>query len=272
MKRKNVFCLQFIAFLLLLGTNSIFGQTAYTPPALSADALRGIDFSKAKPVDEDYRQTYEKCDDTPVCEEDKNNLNALLKFPDGTVFYESKMSLDLDGSWLSCTDKRGDADQCRTAYMWNDEYPSNEEYRAADDKGVFYKNQAYVDADKIPYMVIPLDRQFRALTGLRVGDLAMVVYRDKSVPVFVADIGPGEKGKIGEGSAALLRAVGVDRCVSRDENNNCTEFRDYSIPRGVMFFVFPHSAIEGLKKENAAETIKAEATKRFEKLKASLTK
>jgi hypothetical protein len=264
---KNVFCWQFLAFLLLLGSSSIFGQTVYMPPVLSADAVRGIDFSKAKPVNEDYRQMYIKCDDTPVCEKDKNNLNALLKFPDGTIFYESKMSLDLDGSWLSCTDKKGDADQCRTAYMWDDEYPSDAEYHSTDDKSVFYKNQAFVDADKIQYMVIPLDRQFRQLTGARVGDLGVVVYRDKAVPVFIADIGPGERGKIGEGSAALLRAVGAERCVNRNAEGNCTEFRDYSVSRGVMFFVFPHSAIAGLKKETAVETIKTEAAKRFDKLK-----
>lgn len=269
--KRNVFCLQLIAVFLLSGASlTIFAQTNYMPPILSADFVKGIDFSKGKPVDEDYRQTFVKCDETPVCEEDKNNLNALLKFPDGTILFESKMSLDLDGSWLSCGSAAGDSDQCRTAYMWDDEYPTNEEYRAQADKSVFYKNGAYVDADKIPYMVIPLDRQFRQLTGLKVGDLAMVVYRDKAVPVFVADIGPGEKGKIGEGSAALLRAVGVERCANRNADNNCTEFRDYSISRGVMFFVFPGSAINGLKKENAAETVKAEASKRFEKFKSSL--
>jgi hypothetical protein len=267
--KKNVFCLQLIAFLLLLESSSIFAQASYTPPVLSIDAVKGIDFGKAKPLDENYRQMYMKCDETPVCQEDKNNLGALLKFPDGTIFYESKMSLDLDGSWLACNNA-GDSDQCRTAYMWDDEYPTDEEYRAEDDKSVFYKRQAFVDADKIPYMVIPLDRQFRQLTGARVGDLGMVVYRDKAVPVFIADIGPGERGKIGEGSAALLRAVGAERCTDRNEDGNCTAYRDYSILRGVMFFVFPHSAIAGLKKESAIDAIKIEATRRFDRLKASL--
>jgi hypothetical protein len=36
-----------------------------------------------------------------------------------------------------------------------------------------------------------------------------------------------------------------------------------------MFFVFPGSSIKGLKKETAADVIKAEATKRFEKFKIS---
>ena len=86
--------------LLILSSAAITAQ--YKPRSGSAKVLAPIDFSRAVAIDEAYRKTFEDCDKGGKCKTDLNNFRAFLKFPDGTVFYESKMSLDLDGSWKAC--------------------------------------------------------------------------------------------------------------------------------------------------------------------------
>ena len=119
--------------LLILGWTAVPAQ--YAPPSQSAKAVAGIDFSKAVAIDEAYRKTFEDCDKNGKCKTDPNNFRAFLKFADGSVFYESKMSLDLDGSWKACgCGTPGKSDQCRTTHLWNDAYPSDKEYFAEKDK------------------------------------------------------------------------------------------------------------------------------------------
>jgi Fungal chitosanase of glycosyl hydrolase group 75 len=98
--------------------------------------------------------------------------------------------------------------------------------------------------------------------------LGVVIYNDKMVPVFVADTGP--TFRIGEGSAALFQAAGVDRCRERNAERKCTRYLDASIEKSVLFFVFPKSAIKDLKREEALDKIKESAMKKFEDLKNSL--
>jgi hypothetical protein len=103
----------FLFFLSCLNSNAFAQTTAYTPPSQSATALTGIPFDQAVPLDETYRKEFDKCDTSDTfkgkvmpssrkCSGDRNNAKALLKFPDGTIFWESKLSLDIDGSWLAC--------------------------------------------------------------------------------------------------------------------------------------------------------------------------
>ena len=102
------------------------------------------------------------------------------------------------------------------------------------------------------------------------GDLGVVIYRDKSVPVFVADTGP--TARIGEGSAALMRVLGVDRCLERNTDGHCTKYNNSSIEEKVLFFIFPESKIKGLKRETALKTINEKAMKRFDDLVRSIKK
>ena len=236
----------------------------YTPPPASADALRDVDFAAARPLDEDYRAQFDRCDRENIfrgvrmtrfrrCSTDPNRARALLKFPDGTVFFESKMGLDIDGSKKACTEP-GLADLCSTWFEW----PG------------LTGNARFVDSDKFPYVVIPIaglgrqDREFRDKTGVDKGDLGVVVFRDKVVPVFVADGGP--HNKLGEGSAALFREIGADRCRRMSRDGHCERYLDASIERGVLFFLFPGSRVEGLTPDNALETIRREALRRFAQL------
>jgi hypothetical protein len=240
-------------------------QSTYTPPTASARALEGIDFRSAVSIDESYRAEFARCDRENIfegqtmsgfrkCTTDKNRVKALLKFPDRTVFFEAKLSLDIDGSWKACNDA-GSADLCPTWFVW-DMLPAP---------------QQYVDSEEYPFVVIPIsnlrgrsDLKFRDKTGIDKGDIGVAVYKGKVVPVFVADGGP--HNKLGEGSAALFTAFGVDKCLLR-KDGHCTKYQDNSIPEGVLFFLFPDSKIEGLTPDNALERVRAEALARFEALK-----
>jgi hypothetical protein len=240
---------------------------SYSPPQASAGVLSEIDFANAVPVDEEYRGEFGRCDRENIfrgvrmtgfseCSDDPNRVVALSRFPDGTIFFESKLALDLDGSYKACNDP-GETDQCSTWYHWHGlEGP-----------------ESFVDSEKFPYVVIPIsgnngggDREFREQTGVNKGDVGVVVYKDKVVPVFVADGGPGNK--LGEGSAALFRELGEDRCRSMSADGHCEDFRDVGIGREVLFFLFPHSGIEGLTPDNALEKIRREALRRFAELQA----
>ena len=259
---KTFFFCTFVLFLFLTASiDAAFAQsTSYVPPSLSANVLRDIQFNQAGPLNEEYRKQFELCDkentfngepmkDFRKCSGDPNNVKALLKFPDETVFFESKLSLDIDGSWKACNDP-GLVDLCPTSYSW---------------KGLV-GNKKFVDSDKFPFIVIPATSpEFRNKTGIAMGDLGVVVYKDKVVPVFVADGGPFNK--LGEGSPALFRELGEDRCTMRNSDGNCTNFRNASIVGKVLFFVFPKSKITDLSPDNAISKIKGEALNRLQKLK-----
>lgn len=240
-------------------------QSQYSPPASSAGVLEGIKFTNASPVDETYRAEFDRCDRENMfrgqamtgfrrCSTDKNNVKALLRFPNGTIFIESKLGLDLDGSWKACHDA-GAADQCATWFKWKDQPPTKDN----------------VDSDKYPFVVIPIDglrgrddKEFREKTGINKGDLGIAVYKDRIVPVFVADGGP--HNKLGEGSAALLKALGEDRCRRWSDDGHCQSYRDVSVSAGVLFFLFPNSKIEDISPDNALERVRGEALRRFAEL------
>jgi hypothetical protein len=237
----------------------------YMPPPASAGVLRDVDFASARPVDEAYRAEFDRCDRENIfkgvrmthfrrCSNDPNRARALLKFPNGTVFIESKLGLDIDGSKKACSDP-GLADQCSTWFEWPD----------------LPRPARFVDSDIFPYVVIPIagpgghqDREFRDKTGVDRGDLGVVVFKDKIVPVFVADGGP--HNKLGEGSAALFKAIGEDRCRTVGGDGHCKRYRDVSIDGKVLFFLFPGSKLAGLTPDNALENIRREALRRFAEL------
>jgi hypothetical protein len=56
--------------------------------------------------------------------------------------------------------------------------------------------QVPVDADAVPYVVIPeagppdVAGEFTRLTGVKVGDFGVVIANGRTVPVIVADTGP----------------------------------------------------------------------------------
>ena len=95
-----------------------------------------------------------------------------------------------------------------------------------------------LDPDVVPYFVLP-----RGFGGARLGDLALVSYRGRSVWAVAGDRGPCEGCQIGrrghrrryafgEGSVALARALGVPGAEDGDGGGAAD---------GVTYLVFPGS-------------------------------
>jgi Fungal chitosanase of glycosyl hydrolase group 75 len=230
----------------------------YHPPPASQFLLSGADLLAAQPVDEEYRAQFQQCDDKNEfrghqltgwrqCSGDKNNVRALLRLSNGAILWESKLGLDLDGSWKAWNDK-GAADQRGTWYQWPRVCPDSER----DDQKLCQREQ--VDAEHTPFAVVPIagpdeaGREFREKTGIGKGDLGVIIYRDKWVPVLVADGGP--YNKLGEASAAALAALGESRCSHHNADGLCDGYKDTSIESGAITIIFPGSHPTGLTADN----------------------
>jgi hypothetical protein len=176
-------------------------------------------------------ETHDTCDGIKQkfrCSTDPSRNTALLRFPNGTIFFNGKMGLDADGSPLS--KKRGGTNLPETSFRFDiPGHPS-------------------VDADKIPYIVLP-GGGFASELGLEQGDIAAVIFEGQVTFALVADEGP--KCKIGEGSIQLHEELGHKVCLTRNSLGECTRLRDVGITKDVLYFVFPNSTIAGLTPENA---------------------
>jgi hypothetical protein len=244
---------------LCLGPTGATAQT-YQPPQASLALISGIGFDKATAVSEDYRAEFARCDrenifrgvvQTRKCRNDPNKLRALLRLADGSIYFDAKMGLDLDGSWLAWNNP-GKTDLKHTWLQW-----CNQSTRSCQ-----------VDPDVYAYIVIPISgpkqhaREFTALTGVDKGDFALVIYRDRWVPAFVADGGP--YNKLGEASAAVFAAVGADRCRAWNAAGRCTRYLNASIEQNVLYIVFPGSRRPDMTAENALALARAEACTRLQ--------
>lgn len=242
-------------------------------PAGARDAVwpRGVALPPGEPVSEDYRSQFDRCDRegtfrgqssryTRSCGDDPNAVTALRRLPGGTIAYVSKLAVDLDGSAFACGPNRGRMDQCPTSLMLGDE-------RGQDRP---------VDADRVPYVVIPeagppgLAGEFTRLTGVQVGDFGVVIANGRTVAVIVADTGP--YSKLGEGSLALHRALDHEQCVGRAADAVCTRVDDEgrSITSDVTTILFPGSARTDLTQANVASVVEREGTRRWAALRRTL--
>jgi hypothetical protein len=115
-----------------------------------------------------------------------------------------------------------------------------------------------------PYIVAP-GRQFRNKTEL--GDVAVVVYRDRVATALVGDGGPCEEDR-SEGTICpyeLLSAAALDPCSEHDQKA-ADERAKASIGEDVLGFVFPRSAFDGgLNQENVEKRARKKATALFSK-------
>jgi len=206
------------------------------------------------PIDEAYRGQFGTCDATdrfgtvqfPIrkangkiawygCKSDPSRLVRLERIAaDGdvpaAVIWESKIAHDLDGSPAACNTP-GTTDQCPTTLMLK---PTTLHPCPKVLKGT-RPDCLPVDASKIAYAVMPAaapkgidGTRFAKLTGLRVGDIGVVIANGKVVPAIIADTGPAYK--IGEGSTALLAALSSDG-------------KPRTLARGVVFVMFPGSSL-----------------------------
>jgi hypothetical protein len=254
--------------------------------------LRRVDFAAARPVSEDYRGQFTACDglapggagrdtfrgvdlrlpDTPenrqvyLCSRDPSRVAALLTLADGGVYWDTKMALDVDGSWAAWAGIGGVTDLKMTSMRWRD--VADKESQAAQ-----------VDPDRYPFVVMPtngmrrlsgarsaeLGAEFAATTGLKMGDMGVAIYRDRWTPVFIADGGPFMR--LGEGSARVFEELGQTRCSEwNTERTRCvgtaqrqrdgdSPYIDSGLSRNVVFILYPGSARPELTSANAIATI-----------------
>ena len=131
----------------------------------------------------------------------------VLTLPGGILYYDSLLDLDSDGSRFFSEDGTGQND---TSLHMPDGKP--------------------VDSDAVPFFVLP--GGFYKPLGIRLGDVAAVLFGDKIEYAIFADVGPSTK--LGEGSIALHRALG-------HETIRNGRFHDEAIDANVLTLVFPGS-------------------------------
>jgi len=244
--------LQVLACLLFLGGTNAVAQV-YRPPASSAAAVEGVNFASAQRVGARFSARFRECDTASTCDGrplkfncrlDPSRSTALLRLPNGAIFFDGKMGLDADGSPIARRNATG-TDQPETSFRFA------------------VTGRPSVDADKIPFIVLP-GGGFAQDLGLQQGDIAAVVFNGKVVFSLVADAGP--KCKVGEGSIQLHEDIGHKVCLARNDRQECTKLRNTSIPKEVLYFVFPNSKIAGLTPANAKQRIAEEGERLFNNL------
>lgn len=153
----------------------------------------------------------------------------IFKLESGELYYDSLLDLDADGSKYALTTSSG-----------------NSETSLEDPPGT------PVDADAVPYFVLP--GGFYEPFGIRLGDIAAVLYKDKVACAIFADVGP--RTKLGEGSIKLHRLLGHETII------NGRMLAD-AIDSDVLTIVFPGS---GNGKLQSVEKIQEIGSSLFKKL------
>lgn len=159
---------------------------------------------------------------------DKVGSVVVMRRDDGRLAFVAGLQIDADGSPRAYHPRGKGLD-----YLANAGKPGNWWGIATDSKGQPYVQGAddpapgfyvsttalqrtgfpksdprrYIDSETVPYFVLPLDRYKK--WGVKLGAEALVtnLANGKSCTAILADLGP--KGKLGEGSIALARALGV---------------------------------------------------------------
>jgi hypothetical protein len=142
--------------------------------------------------------------------------------PNKCLYFDSELQLDTDG-W---PDGRGRGDK-----YWQ---PTTS-LRLADNSSL--------NANKVPYFVLPLPTSWPNDRGIFLGDYAAVIYQGKVTYAVFGDEGP--KNKIGEGSIQLLRALGQERLRPNGRIENA------GAGPGIITIVFPGSGQAADRKSEA---------------------
>jgi hypothetical protein len=235
------------------------GAQQFTPPADSKAALSGIKFSGASATGAKFRTRFMECDQQNTCDgkvlkfgctKDRNRNTALLDLGGRALFFDGKMGLDADGSPLSASESKTSTDQPETSYR----YPM--------------PGSPSVNADRVPFIVVP-GGGFENELGVKIGDIAAVVFKGKVTFALVADQGP--KCKIGEGSIQLHELVGHKVCLERNSGGDCVKIKNVGVETGAMYFIFKDSnqlIQQGLTPANVNQRLQEQGKKLFDALKS----
>jgi len=133
---------------------------------------------------------------------------------------------------------------------------------------------SFLSSEAVRYVVLPEDLHDNKQPfhpDLALGDVAVVIYKDKMTTAICGDMGPVVK--IGEGSIAThvgLKGAAPDPCKRDSPDGPCKRIHDSSIEQDVLFFVFPHSALGGeLTASNLEAKVKERASALFDKLRGA---
>src|SRR5437762_7882128 len=129
-------------------------MASFTAPEASAGLCEDVPFDSASDTAIDNKAAFDSFDQTPHGNNDPSRCKALLAFPDGTIFWSSKMAIDADGpaagvGRLSGSQLDPDSGQNDTSFRFCD------------------TDQA-LPSEAVSYIVLP-GATFRSNTGLALG-------------------------------------------------------------------------------------------------------
>ena len=159
-----------------------------------------------------------------------------------------------NGHWLIKSDGSTDADGSPRVGQID---PKSGQSRTSLGKPTWKGPNDYVDSEKIPFFVLPLNWAEVTGTKCKLGDMARLSYKDKSIYAIFADEGPREI--IGEASVFAIEALG-----GNPWNSAKTKIVS-GLPFGVSYEVIPNSS--NLARTVSYETIQAYGKELFENAK-----
>jgi hypothetical protein len=228
-------------------------MASFKPPSASAGQCEGVPFDTGSNTATENKALFDAFDETAAGKKDPNKCKVLLQFGDEAIFWSSKMAIDADGpaagrGRLTGSQLDPDSGQDDTTLHFSDT-----------DDGL--------PSETMPYIVLP-GGTFRKNTGLVMGDVAVVIFRDKITAAICGDIGPSKK--IGEGSIRLHEALhppAPDPCSLREPDGSCKRVLNASIEEDVLVFAFPGSSLaDEVTAANLEATVKERAFSLFNKL------
>lgn len=215
------------------------------------------------PGNQTWKQLYDACDASNMfagqplpshagrslrCSTDQNRLASMSKYPDGTVVFTAKMSVDADGSPV----------------IGGSGWPNDVQTWLSFDAG---SEQRFVNAEEVPFIVVPLAVANTGIslqrdTGIKKGDLAVVLKGQRCSFGVVGDAGPWFR--IGEGSLKAHADLGNPQCQTAGEHP-CRKLRGGSgvgIESGVTYLVFPGTRPKPLLSQTVVKVVEPLAAAR----------
>lgn len=204
--------------------------TDHEPPVLSRPILGTIPIASANVINEQFA-----------------GATIILKLSGGQIYIEADMDIDADGSPRAKEIDPGNG-QLETALQ----FPGG-------------SGQARnVDAEKVPYFVLPGARpssqSFFSRMGIKKGDVAAVIFKNKIEYAIFADVGPSNK--MGEGSIALAQSLGHNpfKIVGGKP------IVKFGIPKDVIYLIFPQSRFTPLTPSTVVEKARQVGRQLFKNL------
>lgn len=175
------------------------------------------------------------------CSTDRNRLESMSRYADGTLVFTAKMSVDADGSPV----------------IGGSGWPNDVQTWLTFDAG---SAQQFVNAEEVPFIVVPLavantGMSLQRDSGIKKGDLAVMLKGQRCSFGLVGDAGPWFR--IGEGSLKAHADLGNPQCQTAGEHP-CKKLRGGSgvgIASGVTYLVFPGTRPKPLLSQTAVKVI-----------------